>query len=413
MVFTSGATASLKMVGEMFPWRPGATFAHARASHNSVLGVREYASKGGADIECVDLNTHWGLQEDGGVRPRDSRCRCACGGGGGWSKDGRNRTVDLRGKNKLGRVADIGGDTGKNNGADGEACRLRRGQVEEEAGGDVGGIGDHGCGGDGWGSVGVGGGKVDRPGDDEGLVKQRGALFGGIGGGVGDVTAPASADTDTDADTNTDHATVSADIESSDADIDSSDGDVDGTDAVVDSNGADVDSSDEDIDSSDGGIDDTDGVVDCLFAFPAECNATGARPDLAIAGRVKRGALSMPPCTCPPRGSHHASRRRVAGTAANGNSSGVVEGGRRASARVNPSGATDPEKVESCVGDGPAASGGAIPPPPPAAAATTGRRPRKRWWVMLDAAKFVGTAPLDLSAVEADYVTLSFYKIFG
>lgn len=44
------------------------------------------------------------------------------------------------------------------------------------------------------------------------------------------------------------------------------------------------------------------------------------------------------------------------------------------------------------------------------------RRPASRpgkWFVLLDAAAFVGTSPLDLSVHQADFVPLSFYKIFG
>ena len=37
----------------------------------------------------------------------------------------------------------------------------------------------------------------------------------------------------------------------------------------------------------------------------------------------------------------------------------------------------------------------------------------KGWRVLLDAAAFVPTNPLDLSAVQPDFVTLSFYKMFG
>jgi selenocysteine lyase/cysteine desulfurase len=37
----------------------------------------------------------------------------------------------------------------------------------------------------------------------------------------------------------------------------------------------------------------------------------------------------------------------------------------------------------------------------------------KGWSVLLDAAAFVPTSPLDLTAVQPDFVTLSFYKMFG
>ena len=35
------------------------------------------------------------------------------------------------------------------------------------------------------------------------------------------------------------------------------------------------------------------------------------------------------------------------------------------------------------------------------------------WYVLLDTASFVSTSPLDLSQVQADFVTISFYKMFG
>uniref|UniRef100_A0A8D2BZY8 Molybdenum cofactor sulfurase n=1 Tax=Sus scrofa TaxID=9823 RepID=A0A8D2BZY8_PIG len=36
-----------------------------------------------------------------------------------------------------------------------------------------------------------------------------------------------------------------------------------------------------------------------------------------------------------------------------------------------------------------------------------------KWYVLLDAAAYVGTSPLDLSVHQADFVPISFYKIFG
>lgn len=36
-----------------------------------------------------------------------------------------------------------------------------------------------------------------------------------------------------------------------------------------------------------------------------------------------------------------------------------------------------------------------------------------KWFVLLDAASYVTTSPLDLSAHQADFVPISFYKIFG
>eukprot|EP00917_Polyrhabdina_sp_WS-2016_P024928 GHVP01053768.1.p1 GENE.GHVP01053768.1~~GHVP01053768.1.p1 ORF type:complete len:515 (-),score=93.47 GHVP01053768.1:70-1593(-) len=49
VVFTSGATGSLKLVGEDFPWTSNSLYYYLRDNHNSVLGIREYVvSKGGA-----------------------------------------------------------------------------------------------------------------------------------------------------------------------------------------------------------------------------------------------------------------------------------------------------------------------------------------------------------------------------
>ena len=39
--------------------------------------------------------------------------------------------------------------------------------------------------------------------------------------------------------------------------------------------------------------------------------------------------------------------------------------------------------------------------------------PTHQWKVLLDAAAFVPTQPLDLRQYPADFVTISFYKIFG
>lgn len=56
LVFTSGATAALKLVGECFPWSNDSVFAHAVDSHTSVLGIRGYAARHGAEVSCVGLD---------------------------------------------------------------------------------------------------------------------------------------------------------------------------------------------------------------------------------------------------------------------------------------------------------------------------------------------------------------------
>ncbi|CEG43365.1 molybdenum cofactor sulfurase [Plasmopara halstedii] len=56
LIFTSGATAALKLVGESFPWTSKSTFAHSMDSHTSVLGIRGYAAAHGSSVKCVGLN---------------------------------------------------------------------------------------------------------------------------------------------------------------------------------------------------------------------------------------------------------------------------------------------------------------------------------------------------------------------
>ncbi|KAG6621829.1 Molybdenum cofactor sulfurase [Phytophthora cinnamomi] len=64
LIFTSGATAALKLVGESFPWSKNSTFAHAMDSHTSVLGIRGYAAASGAATQCVGLNELEQLEHD-------------------------------------------------------------------------------------------------------------------------------------------------------------------------------------------------------------------------------------------------------------------------------------------------------------------------------------------------------------
>lgn len=241
-VFTSGATAALKAVGEQFPWCRGGAFVHARASHNSVLGIREYARAGGADVECLDLEEcAWLNGEEGITFPRN--CCSGC----------RSRTSAVHASSN-------------------SAASDGRADVEYPS------------------DVGIFACHANGDGGPNGYLR----------------------------DDDSDHDEIN-------------------------------------------GLEDSNNyhdrwTIDCLFAFPAECNATGARPDLGIASRVKRGALS---------GLRHRKRRDL-----------------------NSGDCKIPEKGRDSHG-------------------------RERWWVLLDAAKFVATAPLDLSKVDADFVAVSFYKVFG
>jgi len=54
-IFTSGATAALKLVGECFPWSRDSCYMYTMENHNSVLGIREYALSKGATVSAVDI----------------------------------------------------------------------------------------------------------------------------------------------------------------------------------------------------------------------------------------------------------------------------------------------------------------------------------------------------------------------
>eukprot|EP01086_Lenisia_limosa_P017649 TRINITY_DN9022_c0_g1_i1.p1 TRINITY_DN9022_c0_g1~~TRINITY_DN9022_c0_g1_i1.p1 ORF type:complete len:687 (-),score=158.76 TRINITY_DN9022_c0_g1_i1:37-2097(-) len=60
VLFTSNCTAALKLVAENFPWTPCSEFRYLSQNHNSVLGMREYASRDGAQVSmaapCDPLN---------------------------------------------------------------------------------------------------------------------------------------------------------------------------------------------------------------------------------------------------------------------------------------------------------------------------------------------------------------------
>ena len=62
-VFTSGATASIKLVGECFRWSRESEFLYLQDNHNSVVGVREYALEAGATASPVDVSRAEGETE--------------------------------------------------------------------------------------------------------------------------------------------------------------------------------------------------------------------------------------------------------------------------------------------------------------------------------------------------------------
>ena len=55
VVFTSGATAALRLVAESFPWSPSSEFRYTASNHTSVVGIRAAAAHAGARVAVVDV----------------------------------------------------------------------------------------------------------------------------------------------------------------------------------------------------------------------------------------------------------------------------------------------------------------------------------------------------------------------
>jgi molybdenum cofactor sulfurtransferase len=54
VIFTASATASLRLLAESFPWNSDSVYLYTRDNHNSVLGVRRWATHYGAKFQVVD-----------------------------------------------------------------------------------------------------------------------------------------------------------------------------------------------------------------------------------------------------------------------------------------------------------------------------------------------------------------------
>ncbi|TDL16451.1 PLP-dependent transferase [Rickenella mellea] len=63
VIFTSNATAALKLVGESYPFSPGGSYVLGVDSHNSLNGIRKFASDGGARIRYLRSGRHGGFDE--------------------------------------------------------------------------------------------------------------------------------------------------------------------------------------------------------------------------------------------------------------------------------------------------------------------------------------------------------------
>ncbi|KAG6916536.1 hypothetical protein DXG01_006419 [Tephrocybe rancida] len=56
LVWTSGATASMKIVAEHFPWQNRTRYRYLKESHTSLVGIRGCALAGGAEVDSLDLD---------------------------------------------------------------------------------------------------------------------------------------------------------------------------------------------------------------------------------------------------------------------------------------------------------------------------------------------------------------------
>ncbi|KAJ7275540.1 pyridoxal phosphate-dependent transferase [Mycena haematopus] len=56
VVFTAGATASMKLVGDAFPWQEGSKYCYLKQSHTSLVGVRGCALAKGAIVAAMEVD---------------------------------------------------------------------------------------------------------------------------------------------------------------------------------------------------------------------------------------------------------------------------------------------------------------------------------------------------------------------
>ncbi|KAJ7356811.1 molybdenum cofactor sulfurase [Mycena albidolilacea] len=56
VIFTAGATASMKLVGDAFPWQEGSKYCYPKQSHTSLVGVRGCALTRGAVVAAMDID---------------------------------------------------------------------------------------------------------------------------------------------------------------------------------------------------------------------------------------------------------------------------------------------------------------------------------------------------------------------
>ncbi len=64
VIFTADATGALKLVGEAFPFAEGSAFVLGADSHNSVHGIRQYATRRGAQVHYIESTPQGGVDPD-------------------------------------------------------------------------------------------------------------------------------------------------------------------------------------------------------------------------------------------------------------------------------------------------------------------------------------------------------------
>ncbi len=146
-----------------------------------------------------------------------------------------------------------------------------------------------------------------------------------------------------------------------------------------------------------------------LLALPAECNFTGDRLPLErlVASVRERGVVGAGGAAVGTCGT-----AAVLGAAAHGQQQRRGRGGAEGAAGPSRMGATDgnvqsQQQQQQEVGEETA------PAEESTSSSAAAHVAHGRWLVLLDAAKACSTHPPDLTAVRADFVVLSYYKIFG
>ncbi|KAL4068743.1 PLP-dependent transferase [Scleroderma yunnanense] len=61
VVFTANATGALKVVGEAYPFKQGSSYVLGADSHNSVHGIREFATRSGAQVHYIPCTSTGGF----------------------------------------------------------------------------------------------------------------------------------------------------------------------------------------------------------------------------------------------------------------------------------------------------------------------------------------------------------------